>query len=138
MIPVCVLLSAIVVIIVAAITIFLHPTKLAKQVIVLATIIAFLFGVMSIIGWACCKSNQNGLVDNYNNLMLYYSTVNYSSNEFVRYDYYDKVQAYNKRYEEVIESSQSKWTTWFYDAEVLDLAKPIDFTLHGDDFYGEG
>ena len=138
MIPVCVLLSAIVVIVIAAITIFLHPTKLAKQVIAIAVVIAFFFGVMSIIGWSCCKSAQEKLVDNYHDLMLYYSTVNYSSNEFVRYDYYERVQAYNERYEQVIENSQSKWSTWFYDAEVLDLAKPIDFTLHGDDFYGEG
>ena len=138
MIPVCGLLTAIVAIIIAAITIFLHPTKLAKQVIVIATIIAFFFGVMSLIGLTCCKSAQEKLVDEYNNLMLYYSTVTYSSNEFVRYDYYDKVQTYNKQYEQVMENSQSKWSTWFYDAEVLDLAKPIDFTLHGDNFYGEG
>lgn len=138
MIPVSMLLGAIVVFIVAAITIWLHPTKLAKGVMSGATIVAIIALMLIIVFNAGAKSDIERLTARYDDLMLYYNTVVYSDNEYVRYDYYDKVNAYNEWYERTIRDSESKWSGWFYSDEDLAKIHPIDFTLHGDNFYGEG
>ena len=59
-------------------------------------------------------------------------------NEYVRYNYYDKVVAFNEDLEKIMSAADSNWTNWFYSAEKLATVHPIDFTLHGDNFYGEG
>lgn len=138
MIPVSMLLGAIVVFTIAAITIWLHPTKLAKGVMSSAVIVAVIALVLIIAFSAGAKSDIEGLTARYNDLMLYYNTVVYSDNEYVRYDYYDKVNVYNDWYERTIKSSESKWSGWFYSDEDLARIHPINFTLHGDNFYGEG
>lgn len=138
MIPISILLGAIVVMTVAAISIWLHPTKLAKGIVGGALVIAIIFAIFCIALNAGAKSELNYLTVRYDDLMLYYNTVVNSENEYVRYDYYDKVNAYNEAYEKVIAASESKWNGWFYPAEDIAKLNTIDFTLHGDNFYGEG
>lgn len=138
MIPISILLGAIVVMTVAAISIWLHPTKLAKGIIGGALVVAIIFAIFCIAMNAAAKSDLDYLTTRYDDLMLYYNTVVYSDNEYVRYDYYDKVNAYNEAYEKVIAASESKWNGWFYPAEDIAKLSTIDFTLHGDNFYGEG
>lgn len=132
------LLSAIVVMAVAAITIWLFPTKIAKSVMAGAFVIAFLFAILAIVMNAGARSDLQSMAERYDDLMLYYNTVVYSDNEYVRYDYFNKVKAYNEDYDAIIRASESKWTGWFYSAEQVAKLNPIDFTLHGDNLYGEG
>lgn len=138
MIPMSVLLGAIVVLVVASITIWLHPTKIAKGIVAGALVVAIVFAVFCIALSAGANTDIDSLTARYDDLMLYYNTVVYSENEYVRYDYYDKVNAYNEAYESVIAASESKWSGWFYPAEDIAKLNTIDFTLHGDNFYGEG
>lgn len=132
------LLSAIVVMTVAAITIWLFPTKVAKGIMAGAFVVALLFAILAITINAGAKSDLQHVTERYDDLMLYYNTIVYSENEYVRYDYFDKVNAYNEAYDTIIAASESKWTGWFYPAEQVAKIQPIDFTLHGDNFYGEG
>lgn len=132
------LLSAVVVMTVAAITIWLFPTKIAKGIMAGAFVVAFLFAILAITINAGAKSDLQHITEQYDDLMLYYNTVVYSDNEYVRYDYFDKVNAYNEAYNTIIEASESKWAGWFYPAEQIAKLNPIDFTLHGDNLYGEG
>lgn len=132
------LLCAIVVMAVAAITIWLFPTKIAKCILIGAFVVAFLFAILAITINAGAKSDLQHITERYDDLMLYYNTVVYSDNEYVRYDYFNKVKAYNEDYDAIIRASESKWTGWFYPAEQIAKLNPIDFTLHGDNLYGEG
>lgn len=132
------LLCAIIIMAVAAITIWLFPTKIAKFVLVGAFVIAIMAIILTISVGAGARSDLQSVTERYDDLMLYYNTVVYSDNEYVRYDYFNKVKAYNEDYEAIIRASESKWTGWFYPAEDIAKLNTIDFTLHGDNFYGEG
>lgn len=132
------LLCAIIIMAVAAITIWLFPTKIAKFVLVGAFVVAIMAIILTISVGAGARSDLQSVAERYDDLMLYYNTVVYSDNEYVRYDYFNKVKAYNESYEAIIRASESKWTGWFYPAEDIAKLNIIDFTLHGDNFYGEG
>ena len=132
------LLCAIIIMAVAAITIWLFPTKIAKFVLVGAFVVAIMAIILTISMGAGARIDLQSVAERYDDLMLYYNTVVYSDNEYVRYDYFNKVKAYNEDYEAIIRASESKWTGWFYPAEDIAKLNTIDFTLHGDNFYGEG
>ena len=132
------LLCAIIIMAVAAITIWLFPTKIAEFVLVGAFVVAIMAIILTISVGAGARSDLQSVAERYDDLMLYYNTVGYSDNEYVRYDYFNKVKAYNEDYEAIIRASESKWTGWFYPAEDIAKLNTIDFTLHGDNFYGEG
>ena len=137
MIFVCAFLTAIVIAIVAGITIFLHPTKLAKQIVIGAIILAVIFGIVCLIGMGVVGCDVALAQETYDNLMLYYYTVETSTNEYLRYDYYNKVNEYNECYNELVARSKSLTQNWFFDTAALDKLDTISFTLHGDG-YGEG
>lgn len=63
-------------------------------------------------------------------IQLYYNTIVYSDNEYVRYNFYDRVKEYNHFYAAYQEAIENPWTSWLYDETVLTECAPIDFTLH--------
>lgn len=132
------LLCSIIIMAVAAITIWLFPTKIAKCIWVGAFVVALMTVILAISMSAGARSDLQSVAERYDDLMLYYNTVVYSDNEYVRYDYFNKVKTYNEDYDAIIRASESKWTGWFYPAEEIAKLNPIDFTLHGDNIYGEG
>ncbi len=132
------LLCSIIIMAVAAITIWLFPTKIAKCIWVGAFVVALMAIILAISMGAGARSDLQSVAERYDDLMLYYNTVVYSDNEYVRYDYFNKVKSYNEDYDAIIRASESKWTGWFYPAEEIAKLNPIDFTLHGDNLYGEG
>lgn len=138
MIVLCTLLCAIIIMAVAAITIWLFPTKIAKFIMIGAFVVALMSMLLAISMGAGARSDLQSMAERYDDLMLYYNTVVYSDNEYVRYDYFNKVKTYNENYDAIIRASESKWTGWFYPAEEIAKLNTIDFTLHGDNIYGEG
>lgn len=138
MIVLCTLLCAIIIMAVAAITIWLFPTKIAKFIMIGAFVVALMSILLAISMGAGARSDLQSMAERYDDLMLYYNTVVYSDNEYVRYDYFNKVKTYNENYDAIIRASESKWTGWFYPAEEIAKLNTIDFTLHGDNIYGEG
>lgn len=89
------------------------------------------------IGLACTNSDANKAVAQYEDLMLYYNTVNHSSNEYVRYDYYNKVQAYNTFYQNLIEATEDPMFGCLYPKNWYVNISSIDFQLHGDEYAGQ-
>lgn len=85
---------------------------------------------------ACANSDTKKIVTQYEDLMLYYNTVNYSSNEYVRYDYYNKVQAYNAFYQNLIEATEDPVFGCLYPKNWHANIGPINFQLHGDEYAG--
>ena len=138
MIVLCTLLCAIIIMAVAAITIWLFPTKIAKFIMIGAFVVALMSILLAISMGAGARSDLQSMAERYDDLMLYYNTVVYSDNEYVRYDYFNKVKTYNENYDAIIRASESKWTGWVYPAEEIAKLNTIDFTLHGDNIYGEG
>ena len=67
--------------------------------------------------------------ERYNELMICKQTVEQSTNEYVRWNYYDKVLDWNEYYEE-----NAKESFWFgpYQHDVFEGTALIDFQLHGD------
>ena len=77
------------------------------------------------------------MYDTYDNLMLYHETVEASTNEYVRFDYHEKVEAYNAAYDFNLAESEDAVFGWLYPTGWDSGLDYIDFQLHGDD-YGEG
>lgn len=137
MIFVCAFVAVAILTVVAAITIFLHPTKLAKTVVAYGVILCIFLGIICGACTAIIRSDTAKAKAEYDDLMLYYYTVETSTNEYLRYDYYNKVNAFNDEYNRLVAISESKWSSWFCDQTALAEFGTIDFVLHGDG-YGEG
>ena len=88
------------------------------------------------IGRACTNSDTGRIVAQYEDLTLYFNTVNYSSNEYVRYDYYNKVQTYNAAYQNLIEATEDPVFGCLYPKDWFINIGPIDFQLRGDEYAG--
>ena len=86
------------------------------------------------IGNACANNNTNKIIAQYEDLTLYYNTVDYSSNEYVRYDYYNKVQVYNATYQNLIEATEDPIFGCLYTNDWFINIVPIDFQLHGNEY----
>jgi hypothetical protein len=85
---------------------------------------------VSIVAGVVCDNDINDLKAESEHINLYYNTVLYTDNEYVRFDFYQRVQDYNDSYAELQEKSKSIWIGAFYpkgwDTEIL----PIEFLLN--------
>ena len=70
--------------------------------------------------------------ERYNELMIYKQTVEQSTNEYVRWNYYDKVLDWNEHYEDNANPNESFWFSP-YQHDVFEGTALIDFELHGDE-----
>ena len=70
-------------------------------------------------------------------LNLYYDSINNSHNEYVRYDFYERVENYNAFYNRYIEHSENFFLAPFYTLEKIDGAQPISFPLRTEDYYSK-
>lgn len=70
--------------------------------------------------------------ERYDELMIYKQTVEQSTNEYVRWNYYDKVLDWNEHYEENANPAESFWFGP-YQHDVFEGTALIDFQLHGDE-----
>ena len=70
--------------------------------------------------------------ERYNELMIYKQTVEQSTNEYVRWNYYGKVLDWNEHYEENANPAESFWFGP-YQHDVFEGTALIDFQLHGDE-----
>lgn len=101
-----------------------------NKVILVAAALALILGTVSIVAGAVCDNDINDLKAESEHINLYYNTVLYTDNEYVRFDFYQRVQDYNDSYAELQEKSKSIWIGAFYpkgwDTEIL----PIEFLLN--------
>lgn len=70
--------------------------------------------------------------ERYDELMIYKQTVEQSTNEYVRWNYYDKVLDWNEHYEENANPAESFWFGP-YQHDVFEGTALIDFQLRGDE-----
>lgn len=99
--------------------------------------------VGTIISFALCMAIGAGVKADaakcqaeYTDLMLYYNTVDNSANEYVRYNYFNKVQEYNDWYAKLVAFESDFWIGNLMHESWLDGCGLIDFQLHGDEYVG--
>ena len=85
-----------------------------NKVIVAALVIACAFGILSGFMSAACQGQVDNLRDEAQAILLYYNTINESDNEYVRFDFYQRVKDYNVRYTNLQENTESAWIGAFY------------------------
>ena len=102
-----------------------------------AVIVSGFFLLFTFITIAIANSDVNARIsamyDTYNNLMLYHETVETSTNEFVRFDYHEKVEEYNAVYDFNLAESEGAVFGWLYLDGWDSGLDHIDFQLHGDE-----
>lgn len=127
-----ILLIALLLLAAAIVVRFIFKPKWAwlNKVILVAAVLAIALGTVSIVAGAVCSNDISSLKAESEYINLYYNTVLYTDNEYVRFDFYQRVQDYNASYTELQEKSQSIWIGAFYprdwDTEIL----PIEFWLN--------
>ena len=80
---------------------------------------------------ARCENELEDLYAKSEHIMLYYNTISYSTNEYVRFDFYQQVKDYNATYAKVQERSESVWIGAFYPKGWDEQIGLIDFMLNG-------
>lgn len=98
--------------------------------LIAATAISVVMALGCGIGAAVSSNDVENLKAEAAEIELYYNTINYSTNEYVRFDFYQKVQNYNEWYKEVQEQSESIWIGAFYPKGWQDEIVPIEFYLN--------
>ena len=109
-----------------------YRSSFSKKLFSISLIVALCFGFNICLGKAISSHTMNSLINQYQELTVYYNTVNTSTNEYLRYNYYDKVQAYNKDYEATLKKSLNVFYGAFYPTKTIKQLSPIDFQLNGD------
>lgn len=102
-----------------------------NRVILVMVILSFVMcGVICIIILPVTRGIVNDLREEHDALMLYHDTIDQCYNEYVRFDFYQRVMDYNEYYAAVQKDSNSLWIGEFYpkdwDTEIL----PIEFLLN--------
>ena len=108
-----------------------------RKVILYGLVASLLLSGFAIVFGGIVGNTADELTATYNDLILYQTTVEHSTNEYVRYDYYDKVTAYNEAFEDYVIASQDKWLGGLYPTDWDEGIAIIDFQLHGDNYYGD-
>lgn len=111
-------------------------SKNAGAVIISGAFLLFIF-VVVVIANSDINTRISAMHSTYDNLMLYREIVEDSTNEYVRFDYYEKVEGYNAAYDFNLAESEDTMFGWLYNDGWDSGIDYIDFQLHGDD-YGEG
>lgn len=102
-----------------------------RMTIVIALAATILMGGICTIASAQCKGQIEDLRAESEHIMLYYNTINYSTNEYVRFDFYQQVKDYNALYTHLQKQSESVWIGAFYPKGWDEQIGLIDFMLNG-------
>lgn len=82
------------------------------------------------------RGEINNLKAEYDKLTLYQTVVEQTDNEYVRFDFYQSVMEYNKKYEKVVDTAQSIWFGALYPKYWAEQIAPIEFYLNGGSYAG--
>ena len=101
--------------------------------ILVASLIAAAIGLAILFAFFICSvSDDDTNYAEYVELATYHPVVSATDNEYVRFDYYQKVKDWNSRYIDWCENRENPWISWFIYDDYKDCGT-ISFTLD----YGE-
>lgn len=111
--------------------IFKYPIRSCLGLVLIILLIIFLgMGCCNAICAAQADNYRQELQETYNQLTLYQDMVSYCSNEYVRFDFYIRVQEYNERYERYNKLSENAWVDVWYKTDKISNLSTIDFVLN--------
>ncbi len=92
--------------------------------------LTLIFGVLATVAHGVCNNRFEALEAEAAYINLYYNTVFFSDNEYVRFDFYQRVLDYNATYEQLEKDANSAWIGIFFPADWNTRVTSIDFTLN--------
>lgn len=101
-----------------------------NRVMVVMIALAIVFGAITVIADGICSARVENLRAEAEDINLYYNTILYTDNEYVRFDFYQRVQDYNIKYAQMQEDAQSLWIGAFFPKDWETYIVPIDFALN--------
>lgn len=107
-----------------------------RMAIDIALAITILMGAICTVTSTKCKNEIEDLRAESEHIMLYYNTVNYSTNEYVRFDFYQQVKDYNATYAKLQEQTKGAWIGAFYPRGWDEQIELIDFALNSGEGHG--
>lgn len=138
MIILCTLLLALIISLAAILVeiIFKPHWAWLRRVIVAMIALAVICGIATGIVIGGGHGEINHLKAEYDKLTLYQTVVEQTDNEYVRFDFYQSVMEYNKKYEKVVDTAQSIWFGVLYPKGWAEQIAPIEFYLNGGMYAG--
>lgn len=114
-----------------------HKRRKFQKAIAAGLILSVILCAFAGIYTSAVSNAVNDLTAVYEDLTLYQSTIERSTNEYVRYDYYEKITEYNEMFLAHQGQMQDKWFGALYPKGWDENITFIDFQLHGDSYYGD-
>ena len=138
MIILCTLLLALIISLAAVLVevIFKPHWAWLRRIIVAMIALTVICGIATGIIVGGSRGEINRLEADYDKLVLYQAVVEQTDNEYVRFDFYQSVVEYNKKYENVVDKSQSIWLGALYPKDWAEQIAPIEFYLNGGTYEG--
>ncbi len=105
-----------------------------NRIIIVFVALSILLFVISGVANGVCRSTVKDLAVDYETLVLYQPIVEACSNEYVRFDFYERVNDYNRMYADAAKQSENPWLNMFFPKDWTATILPIDFQLHGNEY----
>ena len=106
-----------------------------RKVIATGLTLSVILSLFSVFYSSEVRGSIKDLSNTYQDLNLYQSTIESSYNEYVRYNFYEKVTSYNESYMKHQKKASGKWFGSFYPKDWDANIDLIDFQLHDDYYY---
>ena len=137
MVILCILLLALLMALATTIVCLVFKPKWAwlNRVMLAMIALSIAMGCVTLIADSVCGHQLDGLRDEYDNINLYYNTIALCENEYVRFDFYERVNDYNAEYKKIQENAENIWLSAFFPKGWDEEITPIEFYLHGDTPY---
>lgn len=121
------------VILVASILVFIYSDNNSTRIVGINFVIAII-AIVVLIAVGCIQLNSHSTNEinlaRYEELLIYRDTIDKSTDELLRYNFYNKVQKWNNEYEEYIKTRNSSFTNWFVGAHDYNNCDFIIFNLN--------
>ena len=101
-----------------------------NRIITTFLVISLALGVVAVVGSATYNGAAEKIQEQYDTIMLYYDTIDNCRNEYVRFDFYTKVQDYNAEYLKTQEKAEDMWFGKLFPSNWDVACGLIDFKLN--------
>ena len=110
----------------------LYGNLTIRKTICIGLLLTCFLGIFNITLTGIYHSKLNDLQDRYEDLMIYHNTVSESTNEYVRFDYYNKILDYNNDYTRLENASNGLIAGYLVPKNWNESISRIEFLLYED------
>ncbi len=131
MICVILMIVAIVIAIIAIIAVATgHDNLVPVATMTVAIVLSFCLGLFNTLMRVGYVDIYENLHKEYEEIVLLYDTIDKSDNEYLRYNFYERIEEYNEQYDCYVNDLNSPWFNWLVYDDVDDI-EPIEFNWKG-------